>query len=713
MEIAKKHTDMLSYLKECVVDSYQYFEGNYRTFAEYNKFVFDTALTGTDKTVLTALNKPEIEFNIIEAYISRLRGEFSKQEPAITTESDDGAQVDPQVIKAVENHIRHIIYEAQKNGTMFNTYTDTLGGGFSVWKIWTEYAHEMSFNQVIKWKRTFDPNLCGFDPLARDPHKADGAYCYEIFPIYKNEFKRKYPDVKVENLGGSNYLSSFNWQYNDGKKDVILVCDFYYKKKKKFKIVQLTDGQIMRMDAYKKFLEKWEQSGILQAPPEIKGKPRDTENEIIYRYRFVENQILEFVETDYKYLPLIFVDGNSVFVQEDMGGKTEQKTRPYAYHAKGIQKMINFAGQTICNEIENMIQHKFKVAKESLPDEPEYLSAYTNVQIANTLVYKAFNDNDPTQPVPPPQEIPRVGAPPELMQSFLNGSSLMQTILGAYDAALGINDNQLSGVAIVEGATQSNASAMPYVVNLMTSLTQLANIIVDLIPKYYITPRTLPIITPEGNRKYQRINDPNHPESIDLNYDSNAFKVKVEAGVSFGIQKSRALNQIIAMSQSSQIFSQFINAEGLDIILDNFEVRGVDALKERAQMFMQKQAQQQQMAMQQQQLAMQNNPAMINAQTNRLKTVNEIQMSQAQHNLELGKLSVEKQKADNDTVKATAQVQGQELDDMVKLDKADAERARAAVDLAMKTIDMRHRHINESTELAHRLTKEAIENIKE
>jgi len=39
---------------------------------------------------------------------------------------------------------------------------------------------------------------------------------------------------------------------------------------------------------------------------------------------------------------------------------------------RGYPKLKNFAGQTLGNELENMIQHKFIVAKESLPQEEEY-----------------------------------------------------------------------------------------------------------------------------------------------------------------------------------------------------------------------------------------------------------------------------------------------------------------------------------------------------
>src|ERR1700743_2746020 len=98
MEVAKKYQDELTKLKKMVRHSSDYFESNYKRFNDYRRFVFDSSLTDDDKMVLETLKKPQIEFNICEAYISRLRGEFSKQEPSIIVTAEDGANVSSEMI---------------------------------------------------------------------------------------------------------------------------------------------------------------------------------------------------------------------------------------------------------------------------------------------------------------------------------------------------------------------------------------------------------------------------------------------------------------------------------------------------------------------------------------------------------------------------------------------------------------------------------------
>lgn len=703
MEIAKKYQDEINRLKKNVKNTYTYFEPNYKRFNYFRKFVFDSSLNDDDKMVLDALKKPKIEFNIGEAYISRLRGEFSKQQPSIIVTADDGAQVPSELINVVTAHLRHMLFDANKNSCEYNVYTDILSGGFSAIKIWTEYAHPMSFNQVIKFDRVYDPTLVGFDPLARAPHKGDGRFCFELFPKSKEEFEEEYPHIDLHGIDFTRHVDGFNWSYSNNQEDILLICDYYEKKKKRKKIVQLVNGYVMTVDDYALFMEEWNNSGMIEQAPAVKGKPRWTDIETICRYRFIENKVIEYRETDYPALPIVFVDGNSILIREGtQQGAFIQMTRPYIYHLKGLQQLKNFAGQTLANELENLVQHKFKVAKESLPDEQSYLDAYTNIQIANTLVYKAFKDNDPKIPVPAPMEIQRVPPPSEVISTFTLVDQMAQSILGSYDASLGINDNQLSGTAIVEGATQSNAAAMPYIVGFLQALSQVANIIIQMIPKYYVTPRTIPTVNEDGEREYKEINKPG---SMYLNYDENALSVKVEAGVNFAIQKSRSLQQIIAMSQAMPIFGQFMNAKGLKVLIDNLEIHGTEQLKELAEQFMKEMAQQQQMQQQQQQEAMKNNPMVLKAKNEQMKIQLDAKQDEVENNIKVAELEIDKQKADTAFLQVLAGMNQSKAQLEIAHVQAQATETKHALDIALKHTDMNKTHDLKEKELEHKIAE--------
>lgn len=686
-----KAQESLSRIKDSVRNAHDYFQSNYERYNDFRRFVFETSLRPEDIQLLQSLGKPQLEFNVLEAYISRLLGEFSKQEPDIEVSADDQNQADPLTIKIVEQHLRHTLCDSKNHHTRYEVYKDLLSGGMSVLKVTTDYANPMSMHQVINFERV-EPTLCGFDSLAKYSHKGDGRFCFELFPKTKKDFEEEFPEIDISNISFSRKFQGFNWSYINDKTEVILLVDYYEKKKKNIEIVSLKDGKVMTMKKYKEMLDRW---GDLTVPPAIVNK-RKTTQEVICRYRLIENQIIEYVETDFAHFPLVFVDGNSIKIKGANGGDIRQVIRPYVYHARDAQRLKNFSGIALANEIENIIQHKIKIAKEAMPKEAIFQEAYKNVQRASVLVYNQFYEGNPDQPIPNPiSEVNRVPAPPEIIQGFTSTDSQIQQILGSYDASLGINDNQLSGVALVEAATQSNAAAMPYIVGYLQGFQRAAQIYVDLMPKYYTTPRTLPVMDGEGEKSYVMINQ---DQGFDMFYDANALNVVVKAGASFTVQKSRTVMMVKEMMGMSPLFAQFIAEKGLPFVLDNMEGKGIEELKKMVDGWLQEMQQQKQLAMQQQQQEMQNNPAMLKQKNDAMKLQLESQKAQAQFAVDMQKLQ-----ADEKKVMIDAQMSNQEH--LVQVIKANTERFAKEVDLQLRAKDMHHKHLKETIETHHMVSQ--------
>jgi hypothetical protein len=705
MEVAKTHQDQLERIKKNVKNSYEAFKPNYERYHEFRRFIFETSLTQDDITLLTQLSKPQIEFNVTEAYISRLMGEFSKQEPSISVGAEDEDQADPTTVHVVEAHVRHLLRDNKNHHSRWEIMKDIYSGGFSAAKLWTDYAAPIgpnAFNQVINWDRVFDPTLCGWDQLARYSHKGDGRYQFELFPRELETFKEENPKIRVDKVSFNRSFGGFNWSYLNGNEKILIVADYYEKKKREVKIVQLVNNQVMTVKEYEALLEEWDRSGRIDMPPATKGKMRWTNLETVCRYRCIETEVIEYVETDFTFFPLVFFDGNSIMLKNPKtSGAVQQFTRPYVYHAKGAQKLKNFSGITLANEMENIVQHKFLVAKEALPKEMDWLNSYKDMQKPSNMVFNAFFEQDPDKPIPNPiREIQRVPTPPEVVQTFASTDSLIQNILGSYDASLGINDNQLSGVAIVEAATQSNSAAMPYIVGFLQGLQRVAEIIVDLIPKYYKTPRTIPVMGIDGKADYVKINQ---DKGVDMFYDTNVLNVRVEAGVSFQIQKSRALQQLIALQQASPLFAQFMNEKGLSVLLDNIEIRGIDQLKMMVEDWQQELAKQKAMMQQQQQQEMQNNPQVVKNQIEMAKLQQKQQETQMKGQMHQGQLQIDMQKLKQDQLKVLSDMAIAKENSLTQRIKAEAERFSRQVDLAMKKHDMTHRHFKEAIEVHHNI----------
>lgn len=700
MRISDSYRDRLDEIKKRIQASHQYFYKNNERFNFFMKFVFETSLSDDDYTKLEILNKPTVEFNILEAMISRLRGEFLKQEPSINLRASDGIRVEdltPEFLKqmeVIEAHFREIFFSATTDALEYNVYSDLLAGGFSVVQVFTDYINELSFEQNIRVERVFDPTLTGFDPLARMSHKGDGAYAFHLIPKSREEFEEEYGTAATKGMRftRSSNVGGFNWSYVNQDQEIILLSEYYEKVKKKERIALLSNGHVIIKKHYDKLLEMWNKEGFIEQAPII-IKERNSEIETIERYIISENEVLDHNKTNFKHIPLVFIDGNSVVLKQSLNGASVQFTRPFVYHAKGVQMLKNFAGQTVANEIENMVLHKFKVAVEAIPD--EYQDAYKNVQQASTLVYNAFYKDNPEVRLEPPMEIQRTATPPIVENTFMGTDRTTQVILGSYDSTLAINDKQVSGVAIQQGALQSNAAALPYLKGYVKGWNRVLEIIMDLIPKYYVTPRSLPVMQKDGKRSYQVINRDSHPGSIDMKYNPNHFQVKVEVGLSAAIQKQVALEEITKMMQASPLFAEFINTMGLETILSNMDIRGIEELKAQAVVFMQ------QLKEKQAQAAEQGNPTVEMAKM----------QTEALTNVEMAKIEQQRMKAEGDMAIQAAKVANEKealelkfielmakIDDMEKKmnleqHKVASEDARTAVEHAMEVTKAMHEMI--------------------
>lgn len=700
-QLARKYTDRLEDLKKDVDAWQSYNQANVDRFHQFRRFVFDTSLTGQDIAVLNEQGTPTLEFNILEAYISSLRGEFAKQQPSIQVRAADG--IPPQMIdetfveqrRVVEAHLKAIFFDAQNDKMEYDIYTDLLSGGFSAARVYTDYVSEKSFEQSIRVERLLDPTLGGWDVMATESHKGDGRFCYVLYPMAKADFEERFGKERTKDISFTRSLNGFSWSYRDGKEDFIMVCEYYGKVRKREKILQLTNGYTVLEREYKQFLTRWEEEKFIEQPP-IPYNERYTSIESIERYTFCETCVLEHDDTNYRHLPIVYFGGNNIMLTQ--GNSAYEMSRPYVYHAKGIQQLKNYAGQSLAKELESTVQHKFIVAEESIPE--NYLTAYENPQRADTLVYKHFQDeNNPEVTLPPPREVNRTPIPPQISDTFRLSDEMTTVILGSYNQASAMNRADLSGVAIARNAIQGNNASVPYLIGYIKGINRIAQIIVDLIPKYYRTPRSLPVLLPSGKREYEEINKKG---SVFMNYDPAAMQVKVDTGVNFAMQKELALQTISQWMQASPAFAEFINTSGLQIILDNIDIRGVDELKLKAEQYEQKREQMQQQAMQAQQGQMQaqaqqaqrqqqtddaelETKRLINEQIKKdiqAPTREEVEMMKLQEKstVDRANLALKQREQNTKFMEVLAKVRNDAVDRELKIDTIDAENARTLIE---------------------------------
>jgi len=689
----KKHSENheeLNRIKKNIEQSYNYFRDNYKSFHDFRKFIFVSTLEPADISLLNALKKPVLEFNILEAYISRLLGEFVNQEPSISVSSKSLSPPDPLLVDIVEGHFRHILSDTESSGDTYEVMRDLFSGGFSVFKVETKYANNSTFDQDIKLSRVFDPTMCGFDPSARRQGKTDGRFCVEHFAVPREEAGQYGIDAKNIKFIRSDNIGGFQWSYQSQGEDILIIADYYEKIIEEEEIFLLSDGTIISSEKYnqtkrdiEKIRKKNKQEDNEDFMPVIENR-RTVEKTKIFRTRLVENKIIEKIETDYKCLPLVFVDGNSIKYRESSSSIQKQCVRPFVYQAKGMQKLKNFSGQTLANELENLVQHKFMAPKEGIPT-GEYQEAYRNVQQANLLVYNAFKDDNPEIPLPRPNEIMRSPVPPEVTNTFALADKTIQNVLGSYDAALGINDNEISGVALSQAAAYSNAASMPYIKGYIQGLSDAAQIIKHLIPLYYTTNRTLPVILKNGEKSFIKIND-EELGAIKMDYNTDELNIEVKSGVNFEAQKSNTIKAIVELSNSMPILSEFFNSKGLPILIENLSnLRGGDRLSVLAKEFVEERQAASNAPKQPDPIAAQ---LMLEQEHLKLKE----QQNKTETAIKSAQIELDAYGKETERLKLALNEQHRRKESKISLDKHHAEKARTMAELAIKSADLVHKH---------------------
>lgn len=657
-------------------------------YHEFRNYLFKTTLTESQRAVLNDRMFPTIEFNIGEMFVNRLRGEFGEQQPSVTISAVGTNSPLPKELMFLEDHLRYRMHDFHTDGLGFNVISQTLSGGFSGIICDPDYLHPMSMEQDVFLRYLQDPTLLIFDPDAKECHKGDGNYCTELVPMTKPAIESKFGYDVANKIKYKPTFQGFSWAYENSNEKVAILCSHYYKEYVQKKIVEVVDMGTMTIDKYDAMLDNWKLSGNPFPPPGIVGKPRKTIIDVIHHIQFFDDIVVYAKKTENRYLPAVFVDGNSAFLQKTKGQNVTQMTRPYIYNLRGVQDFKNFAAQTWANYIENIVQSKWMIPDGGIPDGAE--DDYKDPQNASNLFYNAYDESSPEKQLPAPIPIQQAPLQAEVINAFSAMDQTSQMVTGSFNASLGINDNQLSGKAINAGAGQSNPTAMPFVFNYIQALNRVGLIYLDMFPKIVLKRGGNVVETFIKRKDGKQHAITIHDYQEDFKYDPETLKIKIEAGPSFAIQKHRAIEQITQMMSVSPKFAEFMNSMGLPVLLKNLDFEGSDQLVLLAEEWIKKE--QEAMEIQRKQAQGMPNPDMAKIQIEIKKLVQQAMKDQKDAELKERALNIQQQNADTNKAKVLSDIEQKEVQAEITKHKAIAEITKADDELEMKKIEVAHEH---------------------
>lgn len=553
--------EVLTTARDDVTKWESYFNENITRGKDDMNFVLRDQWTAVERSEFTRLFKPAMTFNKLYDATKKIAGEQRKNKPDLIVRSLTGKSSQDQ-INLRADLVRTISYQSENDLVYQTAFKSALMMGFGAFEINLDYKSPKSFERTVRYDIIPDPTRTSFDPTALMPHKGDGNYCARQFVYTKEEFYATFPHVTnpVSYIDPRSLLD-FQWE----TRDTITVCKYSRKEWYPVKLFLLTNGMVVDEQEWEDMQKQNEmvknlakdsivvQDMILDQIPSIKAE-RKTKDYKIRQYLLTQNQIIDYEEWPSKYLPIVFVDGDSNYIQG------MQYTRSFIREARDAQKFINYVGSEVAAEIKNRRREQWLGTPDNILG---YEQLWRNPELQNGILV-AKPDQKTGQM---PQKMPPWELSQSLLMQFQRGNQDIKEILGfsEQEALLG---RDVSGKARRERKLEGSMSAYVFFDNLNQAIAQSGRVVMDLLPEIIGDEETSFVVTkPDGKTESVVLNQKVGDKVINR-LESGEYDVEIDTGPSFAVQKDIALEFFQQTLQANpQAFSLIADlwAKNLDI----------------------------------------------------------------------------------------------------------------------------------------------------
>lgn len=485
---------------------------------------------------------------------------------------DDGGDV--EVAKIYDGIIRHIQDRSHADIAYDTGFECAVDGGFGFWRLLTEYCDPMSMDQDIRIKRLRNRFAVYLDPERQEPDGSDANYGFILYKVPKEEFKGEFGKDGEEALGSFEHEGKeFTLWYGT---DWVIYAEYFWKDKKKEKIVMLADAQgtVMLKSEY----EKTKNTTKIQ-------KERATELVTIRWRKLTATKILDDGEVVFDHIPIVEVVGNEL----DIEGKVVRSgmIRP----AMDAQRVDNYSTSAFIENVALAPRAPIQAAAGQIEGYEE-LWRTANRRNISVLPYKPITVEGII--VPPPQRMPSPGISQGWLAVMEQSEHNIQAAMGRYNATLGAPSNETSGKAINARGREGDVGSFHYSDNLARSMRHTGQMIVTAIPKVYDTKRVARIIGEDGEPGTANVD----PDLADANGKPIPYQErqgqdgKIEKIYNLGVGKydvtvitgpsytTRRLESADAMMEISRGNTEFLSQFG-DIIFKAQDWPGADQIASR------------------------------------------------------------------------------------------------------------------------------------
>lgn len=530
-------------------------------------FVLRDQWSAVERSEFNRFFKPAMQFNKLYDTCKKVVGEQRKNKPDLMVRSLNGLATQKQIDLRTDL-VRTISYQNQNDLVYQTAFRSALMMGYGAFEIEIDFESPTSFNRIINYTLITDAQKTSFDPCAIKPHKGDGNFCSRQYLYTKEEFYATFPHVlNPVSYSDPRSLLDFQWE----TRDTIVVCKYTRKEWFPQRILLLTDGQTVTEEQWEDMQKTIELQRQLADSAQVVGKiirkdipevhaTRMSQNYKIRQYLLTQNQIIKFAEWPSKHLPIIFVDGDSNFING------QQYTRSFIHEAKDAQKFINYVGSEIAAEIKNR-------RREQWLGTPDNIEGYEQMWRTPELQAGMLTARPDPKTGAMPQKMPPWELSQTLLAQFQRGSQDIREILG-FSENEALQGRDMSGKARRERKLEGSMSAYVWFDNLNQAIEQGGRVVLDLLP--YIAgenERHMVVSKADGRTESvilnQIVGETEDGKPIrDNTLEAGDYDIEIDTGPSFAVQKDMALEFFQETLQANpQVFPLIADlwAKNLDV----------------------------------------------------------------------------------------------------------------------------------------------------
>ena len=496
-------------------------------------------------------NRPCLTFDKLSASVDRVVGGQMAQMPSVKVRAAE--EGDEDIAEVYQGLIRQI---DQRGIQAFKTaFKFAVKSGWGCLLVDHDYIDDVSLDQDIILREIKNPFSVLLDPIIQAQHVQEARFGFMFEDMERQEFSRLYPDAESY-PGESDFTTTGNMD-SWVSEDFVRVADYFRITLEEKTLVQLSDGRVLDLEEVQPVRDELNLQGITL------GKTRKVKKRKLERFKISGMEILEEVECVGRFIPLVPMFGKT----SNINGK--YITRGIVRKAKDAQRLYNYS-RSVAVEVTALTPKQPYFVTPAMIKGHE--SKWKNMMVSNDPVLQ-FNFDQGQKPY---RESPAQGSP-GLLQDAQFAAEDIKATTGIFDANIGQQGQETSGVAIGRRQFQGEMSNFEYQDQLIDSMELAGRIMIDMIPAVYDTERTIRIIGEDEREETVQVNKTlmdaqtgTFVKTMDLNVGN--YDIKIASGPSFTTRKQETAEQLSSMIAQNPAMSQLVG----DILFQNLDLVGGD-----------------------------------------------------------------------------------------------------------------------------------------